>query len=249
MLDDFADRTEAPTPRRREQFRREGNVARSTDLSAASVLIAALLILSMMGPKLADVLETFLRQALAVRLDGGDPTKLFSASADSVMVALVPLLLVVLAVAVLVNVAQVGLPLTMHLRKRKPFSTRGGVRRFAIGLVKVAVIGFATYGLVRNQLKSIITAGHADAAEFFKLCWQVLVAASMRLALVLLAFGLIEYAWQRYRLSRQLRMTRREVRDELRQTEGDSTTRLRRRQHARERFRSSMADSPIRQSS
>ncbi len=237
-MDDFADRTEAPTPRRREQFRRDGQVARSTDLSAAAVLITALLLLSMIGPHLLQTLQSLLKQALAAPVESTDPAKLFSASASSVMLALVPLLLAVLAAAVTVNLAQIGFPLTLRMPKknRGSLNPTSSSRRFFTGFLKIAVLGIVAYRLISSRLQTLLAAGHSDFPRFASLCVQLLMSAAMRLALVLLAFGLIDYAIQRFQLSQKLRMTRREVHEEQRSTEGDPKLRSRRRQLARKQF-------------
>ncbi|HEX8525235.1 MAG TPA: EscU/YscU/HrcU family type III secretion system export apparatus switch protein, partial [Tepidisphaeraceae bacterium] len=117
MREDLGDKTEAPTPRRREQFRRDGQVARSADLSGATVMIVGLLGLSVVGPQVVNLLQALLRQALATPLDGTTPSKLFSASASSVTLAMVPMLLMILAAAVVVNIAQMGFPLTFQFPK------------------------------------------------------------------------------------------------------------------------------------
>jgi flagellar biosynthetic protein FlhB len=235
MMEDFSDRTEAPTPRRREQFRRDGQVARSVDLSASGVLIAALLLLSVIGPHLVKVLQNLIKQALSAPLESSDPTKLFSTSASSVMLALAPLLLTVLGAGVVINLAQIGFPIGLRMprKNRGQFNPTTSSRRLFTGFIKLAILGAVAYQVIASRLQTILTASHADFPRFVTLCIQLLMSAAMRLALVLLIFGLIDYAIQRYQLTQKLRMTRRELQEEQRSTDGDPKLRARRRQIAR----------------
>jgi flagellar biosynthetic protein FlhB len=242
-MEDFADRTEAPTPRRREQFRGDGQVARSPDLNAATVLITALLLLSMIGPHLVQSLESLIKQALSAPVESTDPAKLFSASASSIMLVLAPMFLAVLAAAVIINLAQIGFPLTFKKprKNRGNFNPASSSRRFFTGFVKIAVLGVVGYQLISSRLQIILAAGHADFPHFASLCVQLLMSAMMRLALVLFAFGLIDYSMQRYQLSQKLRMTRRELQEEQRSTEGDPKLRSRRRQLAKKQHLTSIS--------
>ncbi len=234
MSEDFADRTEAPTPRRREQFRREGKVAVSRDLNGAAVVITVLLLLSASGPHVARTLEDVLRDSLSLSSQSMQPAALLWNVERTALVALLPLLLSVLAIAVLVNVVQIGLPLSFHLPSRGEGSRRP---RFSVtnllgGLVKITVLGFVAWKVLWSNLGVLLASTSAEFPHFAAICLQVLLSAAIRITLVLLLFGLIDYAIQRYRLSKQLRMTRRELREELRQTEGDPALRSRRRQLA-----------------
>ena len=245
MFEDYSDRTEAPTPRRREQFRREGNIARSDNLSAATVLIAALLLLSAIGSRPAATLESLIRQSLSSPLDSTSPSKLLSADANSALLALVPLLLTVFAVAVLINLAQIGFPLALRFPRRgTKRQSNASPTRFFGGLLKIILIGALAFDLIASRLPTIIVAGQSDFPRFLTLCSQTLLSCAMRLALLLLIFGVIDYAIQRYRLHKQLKMTRREREDELRQTEGDPKLRA----HRKKLRQSSMTRSFNRQS-
>src|SRR5438874_2413164 len=109
MAEDLGDKTEAPTPRRRQEAREQGNIARSPDLAAAVLLLAAMLLLNGFGPRLVGALRTF----VAEMLSGGSLSDLRADSAPgatlravAVMgIALAPLLGGVVIVAVAVNLA------------------------------------------------------------------------------------------------------------------------------------------------
>src|SRR6476469_184943 len=66
MAEDFGDKTEAPTPKRREEAREQGNVARSPDLTASALLLAGLVLLNWTGTGLFRAMEDVVRQMLSV---------------------------------------------------------------------------------------------------------------------------------------------------------------------------------------
>src|SRR2546426_1009048 len=97
-----SDRTEKPTPKRRREARRKGQVARSNDLNGAFVLVAALLGLSVLAPEMFDALAGSMRDTLA-RMAHPDVTSaaglqsLFDASLHTVIAAAAPMALVCIA--------------------------------------------------------------------------------------------------------------------------------------------------------
>ena len=67
MAEDFGDKTEAPTPRRRQEAREQGNIARSTDLTAAAVVLGTMVMLNWYGRGLVGSLKTLLREMLGTQ--------------------------------------------------------------------------------------------------------------------------------------------------------------------------------------
>ena len=112
MAEDFADKTEAPTPRRRQEAREQGQVARSPDLTAAVLVIGIMVMLDWYGPNLVAALKDLVAEMLGGRaLSDHRPSSLgavFLASVVRVATAMAPLAAGTLILAVLVNLAQVG---------------------------------------------------------------------------------------------------------------------------------------------
>jgi flagellar biosynthetic protein FlhB len=240
--DDAGEKTEQPTARRREEAREEGQIARSADLTAAAALLAALLILRALGPlMLARLLD--LTRAL-----GGTLPVTTAELAPSVWQAvrgaaevLGPFLLLVLVLTAAVAVAQSGLLLTWKKMGLKPdrldpvagakriFSGES-ITRLGVGVFKVGVVGWIAYAFIRSQVGRVLAAGALHTAGLFALSLNLLADLMLRLALALLILGLVDYFLQRWRLEKQLRMTKQEVRDELKKMEGDPLIKQRRRQ-------------------
>ncbi|MEL7239721.1 MAG: EscU/YscU/HrcU family type III secretion system export apparatus switch protein, partial [Planctomycetota bacterium] len=105
------DKTEDPTPRRRQEAREEGNVAKSQDLAAAVILLSLPLLFWVLGPHMLASLTRIYRRFLGTELMEVTGDTLMISSADLVkqlVVGIVPLFLIVAVVAFLGNVLQVG---------------------------------------------------------------------------------------------------------------------------------------------
>jgi len=253
MADDYGDKTEAPTPRRRQEAREQGNIARSPDLCAAVLVLTAMLMLSWYGPGVVDALRALMAEMLSGRaLNNLDLHSLFIsvlASIRAIAVAMAPLLLGAMLVAVLVNLAQVGLlfnpkRLQPHLDALNPvkgitrlFSRGNGLVQLVMNLLKLLLVGVVAWSAVVGRLDQIIASQQQGFAQIFLLAGSIVYAIAIRIGLVLLVLALVDYFWQRWRREQQLRMTKQEVKEEMRRMEGDPHVKQRRKQLALQRIR------------
>jgi flagellar biosynthetic protein FlhB len=238
------ERTEPATPRRREEARERGHVARSSDLSSAVVLLAAVLALEFTGPSLVRGL-----QSAAVGVFGnlgsvdGAPENLllhYGGIATAVFLGFLPFLAVVVAAALGVNLFQVGFLLTADPLVPKPskldpiaglgriFSVRSAVR-LLVGLLKVLALGLVVYWTIwseRTRLAGLMGLGFEEILAYAA---GIMFTLSLRAVLLLLVLGILEYGYQRWQYERDLRMSKQEVREELKRYEGDPKIRERRR--------------------
>ncbi len=245
MSNDTGEKTEAPTPRRREESRQRGQVAKSTDLSSAAIILAAVVLLNIVVPKILMRLSVLIRFCLegAGQIGSARDSMLETAghAVLTIVSCVLPMMLTMLVVALLVNVAQVGLlltgqPLMPSLNKINPlsgfrriFSLRSLVK-LAMSVGKIVLVGGVAYVTVREQMAIIVSSANLDYCAIAMLGGQLLFALGMRLAMVLVVLAIIDYIWNRYKHEQDLRMTKEEVKEELRRMEGDPIVRQRRRQ-------------------
>jgi len=244
MAHDAGEKTEAPTPRRRQEAREKGQVARSNDLSSALLLLGGMVALRLLGPQIMDAFLTAFRRNLSVT----DPSAFLSADVVSITASLGmvtlwaagPLMLTLLVLALLSNVLQIGLrfssePIQPKLDKLNPiqgfsriFSTRTLVQ-FAINLLKLCVVTLVAYYAIRSRMGQIMLALHVGGWKQLLVWSTVLYQIGLQLAFALLIIALLDFAWQRYKFERDLRMSKQEVKEELRRMEGDPILKQRRR--------------------
>jgi flagellar biosynthetic protein FlhB len=220
------EKTEAPTPRKRKDARRDGQVARSADLVSASVLLAALMLMQVTGPKLLaafrELLTSSLSQPSVVATTSwpGDCTK-------SIGYALLPMLGGVIVVAMIANLLQFGFLLRWPARAdaldmgkgwQRMWSPRSRVR-LLMDLLKLALVAWLTTSLLRQLFGRIVSLQQVDATAALSTGASLVHGTALRIAVLLLTLAVLDFAYQRWQHERDLRMTRQEIKDELRQTE------------------------------
>ncbi len=243
MADDAGDKTEPPTPRRRNESRNRGQVARSQELTASVLLFAAIVGLALFGRgiwmAMLDVMHSALR---GDELPDINATMVFMGhSMAHVGKAVAPLMALILIIGIAVLYAQIGWlltlePLTPKLDKLNPI---GGIKRLfsphsliqlAQNILKLSVIAGVAWVSVRSVFNKIIFANALDTVLIMPLAADLIFGLGMRLVLVLFVLAVIDYIYQRYRHEKQLKMTKEEVKEEMRRMEGDPVVKRRRRE-------------------
>lgn len=229
-------KTEAPTPRRLQEARRKGQVAKSRDFSAAATLLAGVLLAFVIFNTVFREWESWTGWYLSncFRMGAGDQALLgvLFASFWFFLRALLPFALVFLGAALAVHLLQTGFVfapgvIAPQLERLNPAN---GLQRIlslrslvelAKGFFKVAVVAAVSYSVVKANLPALLLVfSRAPGAAFGTVAgaaFKVLAAAGG--AYLVLALG--DLLYQRWEYIRGLRMTRQEVKEELKHTEGD----------------------------
>jgi flagellar biosynthetic protein FlhB len=244
MPGDASDRTEAPTPRRRTEAREHGQVARSTDLSGALLLLGGMVCLRWFAPGMFASLMKVMKDGLSLGGPTGwarlDLAAVVSSVGVLMLAAAGPILVGLVVVGVCSNLLQVGFlftthPLQLKLDRLNPsngvkrlFTTRTLVQLF-MNVLKLTVVTAAAYSVVADRKGQILLALDIGPWQQIVVLSNVLYDVGLRLAAVLLVLALIDYLWHRYKHEQDLKMTREEVKEELRRMEGDPIVRQRRR--------------------
>ncbi|MFI5377750.1 MAG: flagellar biosynthesis protein FlhB [Tepidisphaerales bacterium] len=245
MAEDFDDKTEAPTPRRREEAREQGQVVRSQDLIAAAMILGFLLLLQGFGPGLIGALRAVTERLLSadvfsnVRAGPIDPTA--AHLIGNVGVALLPILLGAMTLGVFLNIAQVGFLISferiqLNLGVLNPlqgfsrvFAGGRGLVHLVMNLLKVGLVLAVAWTAVRGRLGQIVTLQQLDYLSAFGLGMSLVFSIALRISSLLLALAALDYAWERFNHERKLRMTKQEIKEEMRHMEGDPKIKQRRR--------------------
>ncbi|MBI3271533.1 MAG: EscU/YscU/HrcU family type III secretion system export apparatus switch protein [Planctomycetes bacterium] len=247
------DRDLPASPRKRQEAREQGRVAKSSDLAAAAVLLGGMVLLRQTGPAVAGALSDYLVHALR-GLASAEPWAGAGADLGPVVVALAPFAAGILAIAILVNAVQVGFvvtaaPFSPNIERLDPFaglarmvSARSAVRALAAVLKGAAVAAVFVLAL-RSEAARLPALADAGAREVAATWVALAASAATKGAGLLLFLGLFDYAYERWRFERELSMTRQEVVEELKELEGDPQVREQRRRARRQTALSAMVAS------
>ena len=240
----LGDKTEAPTPRRLEEARERGQVPRSVNLTSALVLLAGVGILYLAGGRLSRSLLGAMEEMLGSGGIGlpnsqavlGD----FVKSAQHFGLAVAPVILGIALTAVLANLIQSGPvfsahPLQPSLEKLNPatgfgriFSKRA-LARLVANLMKLVAIAWVSYAAIKGEYPRIVALSGMGVAEMARNSGHLICSLGFKLAGILLVVAIFDYMYQRWQYLEDLKMTKQEVREEMKRMEGDPLIREQRR--------------------
>jgi flagellar biosynthetic protein FlhB len=238
VSDDSATREFEPTQKKLDDARDEGDVARSPDLAAAAAYLGLALVLVTAGGGLVaastEVLAGTLARAvdLGASLNGSGGRRLAVEIAGAALLPLVPLLLGPAMAVTLVLIAQRAIVLApsrleMKLSRISPIAALGqrfgpsGLVEFAKSVIKLTLFSTAVIAATLAHLDPILGALSAEPGQVAALMGREVVYLLGWVAAISVAIAVPDTLWQRYDHRRKLRMSRTEVLDEQKSTEGD----------------------------
>jgi flagellar biosynthesis protein FlhB len=249
MPDYAGEKTLEPTPHRRQQARREGHVAKSQELGSALMLLAGVGVLMMLGGGLVGFLVEYCRSQLGgepwLTADASFAVNHWNATLWSLGRYLVPILGLLCLAGVAVNVLQVGflfLPqrLTLDFARLDPVQglqrifSAAGMFRLGLGVVKLVIVSAVACVVLYGQRESLLGLSNLTPEG---VAWQmthILLWSALKVGAALLVLAILDYAYQWWRHEQELKMTPQELREELRNIEGDPQVIARRKQVRRE---------------
>jgi flagellar biosynthesis protein FlhB len=244
---DSGERTEEPTARRLQKARDDGQVPRSTELTAAAVVIAAMGLFFGGGAWLFGSLsETFASGFAFDRQLIETPAMLpafFIAKLGQSYLVILPLLLMTMLVAVAAAGSSGGFVLSWKAAApkwsklspingfKRMFGPKAGVELLK-AIAKFLLVGAMLTWVVSDSLTTLTTIGRMNLQPAMALAGELIARSALLVSLALAAIAFIDVPYQHYDFTKRMRMTRQEVRDEMKDVEGRPEVRahIRRRQ-------------------
>ena len=170
---------------------------------------------------------------VAVRFQRRRAGNLMSQSVGEVSIALAPLFAGAALIAIVANVLQVGFNFTPQRLAinfaalspvrgfNKMFSYGQGGLQLLMNLLKVVLVGSVAWSAVGGRLEQIISVQRLSFLQIFALGADVVFNICLRVGVLLLVLAILDYVYQRFRVEKSLKMTKQEVKDEMRSMEGD----------------------------
>lgn len=251
----FQERTEKATVRRRRKAREEGKVAKSMELNAAAILCLGFLTLFLSGPFLARQTTHLMSYTMsnAPHIALADPTfvKVFGESMLKFFLILSPIFVVMTVVAFGVNVAQVGFRITPKALEPKfdKLNLVSGVKRLislrslvqlARDSVKLVIIGFVAYKAIQSEFESFFLLPDMSVAQIAATMGKLALMLALKIGSVVLVIAVLDYLYQKYEFEKSIRMSKQDLKDEFKDTEGSPQLKARVRQLQREMARRRM---------
>lgn len=256
MAESAAEKTEAPTAKRRQEAVSRGDIWKSQDLTSAAAILGSLMALAAMGPGTADFLVDVMGDTLGgLATLGRDPETAIAALRELVRrsaakTAALCLALGATAIAVAAIQAKGAFtlePLTPNVERLNPLN---GLKRLAPSrktavellkqLIKLTILALALWQILDDALPLTSALAQQDPRVAASLAADVVVRLLATAGLAFLAVAVADAFWQRWDYEQGLRMTKDEVKQESRNAEGDPMIKARRRALGRARVRQQM---------
>ena len=231
------EKTEKATPRRRQEARKKGQVAQSKEISSVLILMTTIGVFYFAGSwifyNLSGLFSGIYQNMDALELNNASEAGLFSRTIFHYLVSiLIPVFLPIVVMAIIANVAQVGFemhsqPLHPKLSKLNPIS---GMKKFLSlkslvelvkSLVKIVVVGGIAYVTIAKETRYFPSLMQKSVVDILLFIAAVAFKIFFFVCLVLIVLAALDYVYQHWQHEKSLRMTKQEVKDERKRTEGD----------------------------
>jgi flagellar biosynthetic protein FlhB len=237
MADDQQqEKTEDATAKRREDFRKKGQVAQSREVHTAALMSAFLLLWLLYGPIFWDNLQLLLSGLLGqigtFEMTPNSVMSLFRFLLGRLALLLAPLLLLVLIVGFLSSFAQIGWlfttkPLEPDLGKLDPikgaakFISKRSMVEVVKSLAKVSLIGYFAYQTVSGQFEQALYLVDMPPVSTLSYISRMAFAVLLKTCGILIVLALIDYMFVRWEMEEKMKMSKQEQKEEFKESEGD----------------------------
>lgn len=232
----MSDKTEAPTPKRLRDARDEGQVVRSIELNAAALMLVSVLLLRGPGAQLIQVMggqmESYLITLPQVELTEASLGQMLIEIVMGIAPNLALILVGLLLTGVVVTVMQTGFlwsskRVGFDFKRLNPFS---GIKRvfsshalieLLKALLKLVVIIWTAYTFLRDNYQALLILNQMDLRSAVQRFVDLAFDLAFRVGGVYLILAAADYAYQRWDLMRNLRMSKQDIKEEFKRAEGD----------------------------
>lgn len=230
------EKTEKATPKKKRDARQKGQVAKSAELSPALVILSVFAVLflfsSSLGTGLKEVFVMSISEFSAWELTVDNVWIMFVQLLWTCTKILLPIFLAILIVALVANYVQVGFlftsePLKMKLERIDPikgfkriFSLRALVE-LAKSILKIVIVSFVVYTVLWGEREKLTLISNYTLTQILSYVGGLTLKLGLYVAILLVILAVFDYMYQRYEYNKNLRMSKQDIKDEYKNTEGD----------------------------
>jgi flagellar biosynthesis protein FlhB len=232
----YEDKTEKATPKKRKEARKKGEIAKSRELPSVAVLLASLITLSIFASYMYTNIKTIMGKSFSLPIGsevhvqdyvvfGQDMITLF-------VLTLAPLFAAIVIAAVLSNIMQVGFLLSADsikpkLSKLNPLKgferlfSKQSIMELFKSLLKLAIVGGVGYLTIKGEIKNLLFLGDMELHSIITYTFATIFKLFITCTIAMIFLVAIDYAFQKWDFEKRLRMSKNEIKDEFKKTEGD----------------------------
>ncbi len=230
------EKTEKATPKKRQETRKKGQVAKSTDINTAIILLLVFIFLWLIGGFVGERIFIFMQymfqEFLLFTLTPENVQSLFLELISQAVMIVAPIMLVAFLAGVISNYVQVGFlfapeAIKMKLSKLNPIE--GFKRIYSIraivellkSMLKICLVGLVTFTILWISIDQVLFLSLIPIADSLVFVGTLTVTMGIAVAILLLFLAVLDYMYQRYDHEKKIKMSKQDVKDEYKKTEGD----------------------------
>ncbi len=231
------EKTEKATPRRRQEARKKGQVAQSKEISSALIIMTILGVFYFSGSwifwNLSELFNAVYQNIGAYRMETVADASTFSLTiSNSLFSILIPIFIPIVIAAFVANIAQVGFEIhgeamKFRLTKLNPIS---GMKKFVSlkslvelgkSILKIVVVGGIAYTIVAREVPLFPSLMQRSVLDILVFIAAIAFKIFFFVCLAMVVLAVLDFTFQRWQHEKSIRMTKQEIKDERKQTEGD----------------------------
>lgn len=234
-----AEKTEQPTTKKLSDARKEGQVARSKELTTSAELVALFLTLKVfVGYMGGKFIESFtsnyqnIAKMLEVEFTSVMAEGILKDSILRIIIICLPIYGVAIVVSFIVVLAQVkwkpsGKPLKPKFSKLNPINgfkkmfSKDKVFTLFIEVFKIILIGYISYSTLKKEWNTLYLLYDISLFQAITLIGDLVINLGLKISMIFLIVGLADFIYQKFKFKKDMRMTKQEVKDEFKQSDGD----------------------------
>jgi flagellar biosynthetic protein FlhB len=230
------DKTEDATPKKLAKAHEKGQFARSQEVTTACILAATFIVLAFVGRDRMTILGSLTRDILShmhdTDLGRDNVAEVIRSWMTTMLRIMLPLLIAVFVASIIGGGLQSGFRLTLkqleaNIEKINPISgfsrifNKSSFVQLLVDLVKLAAMMGILYGLIKGVMNDPIFSSPVPLTYIGEFIFRLFLQMLSKLLQLMIVIAIIDFAWQKWKTREDLKMSKQEVKDEHRQSEGD----------------------------
>lgn len=242
------DKTEEPTPQKIKKTREEGNVAKSAFLISAISLLGIIVIIMMGGfilNELKNILIHFLRDGVSYNYGPYDVVDIFKSVVFKSLILIIVPSIVFVVLAIISNIVQTGFLITPKSLKpsfrdlnpisniKNIFSIKALFDLFRDSIV-IAILCYISYKFILDNIEEFFRISNFRVKYSFSSIVPLFMSIFLKIFMIVGVIGIVDFAIEKFRYKKKLKMTKQEVKEEFKQMEGDPEVKAQIKQRAKQ---------------
>ena len=234
--DNFQEKTEQATPKKRSDARKKGNVAKSRELSSLGILLGGLSTLCLFGSFMYSNITLVMQRSFSMLtnpvIDLAGTKELSGQMVLGFFTIVLPVMTAVVIIGIAANVVQVGFMVSWESIKPKfdKFDIVKGLGRLVSkqslmelfkSITKLVMVGGIAFLTIKGEIEAIKELGQLEVAAIGLSILKIILKIFLRVCIAMVFLAAIDFAYQKWQFAQKLKMTKQEVKEEHKQSEGD----------------------------